>query len=95
MNQSVSDMLDEEFLYEKNMKENGGFVTKEQKKEWLDKFFRRMSFALFKWQLLPPATIVDRHSINGNEYKQPVLSAKSNYEALSIDEKIRLANLVR
>ena len=33
-----------------------------QKIEWLDKFYRRMSTALYKWSILPPSVIVDSRS---------------------------------
>jgi NAD+ synthetase len=75
------DMLNSEFLYEKNNK-----VSKEQKIEWLDKFYRRMSTALYKWSILPPSVIVDSRSINKYDYKQPITSSGINYKGLSEDE---------
>ena len=69
------DMLNSEFLYEK--KNN---VSKEQKIEWLDKFYRRMSTALYKWSILPPSVIVDSRSINKYDYKQPITSSRINYK---------------
>ena len=62
-------MMKEKFLYEKTNK-----ITKKQKQEWLDKFFNRMQTASFKWILMPPAPIIDSHSINKAEYNQPVTS---------------------
>ena len=90
--QSVADMIDDEFLYEKNMRDLGTPVANEQKQEWLKKFFKRLSFALFKWQLMPPSPIVDICSINGVEYRQPVLSSQANYCRISYEEKLALAN---
>jgi len=75
------DMLNSEFLYEKNNP-----VSKEQKTEWLDKFYRRMSTALYKWSILPPSVIVDSRSINKYDYKQPITSSKINYKGLSEQE---------
>lgn len=75
------DMLDSEFLYEKSNK-----VSKEQKIEWLNKFYRRMSTALYKWSILPPSVIVDSRSINKYDYKQPITSSGINYKGLSENE---------
>lgn len=75
------DMLESEFLYEKKNP-----ITKEQKIEWLDKFYRRMSTALYKWSILPPSVIVDSRSINKYDYKQPITSSRINYKGLSEDK---------
>jgi NAD+ synthetase len=75
------DMLNSQFLYEKNNN-----LTKEQKIEWLDKFYRRMSTALYKWSILPPSVIVDSRSINKYDYKQPITSSGINYKGLSEKE---------
>ena len=81
-----SDMLNSEFLYEKKNP-----VSKETKIEWLDKFYRRMSTALYKWSILPPSVIVDSRSINKFDYKQPITSSRINYkgcDAAEIEQKI-------
>ena len=75
------DMLNSEFLYEKKKK-----VPKEQKIEWLDKFYRRMSTALYKWSILPPSVIVDSRSINKYDYKQPITSSRINYKGSTKEE---------
>ena len=75
------DMLNSEFLYE--LKNN---VSKEQKVQWLDKFYRRMATALYKWSILPPSVIVDSRSINKYDYKQPITSSRINYKGLSEKE---------
>lgn len=69
------DMIDSKFLYEKN-----NDVTKEEKTEWLDKFYRRMSTSLYKWSILPPSVIVESRSINKYDYKQPITSSHINYK---------------
>jgi len=74
-------MLNSEFLYEKKNK-----ISKEQKEQWLDKFYRRMSTALYKWSILPPSVIVDSRSINKYDYKQPITSSGINYKGLSEEE---------
>ena len=81
-----SDMVNSEFLYEKKHT-----VPLETKLEWLDKFYRRMSTALYKWSILPPSVIVDSRSINKYDYKQPITSSRINYKGLEekeIEEKI-------
>ena len=75
------DMLDSQFLYEKT-----NTVSKEQKTQWLDKFYRRMSAALYKWSILPPSVIVDSRSINKYDYKQPITSSRINYKGLAEED---------
>ena len=83
LNQSINDMMDVEFVYEKTEP-----VSKEQKMEWLEKFFKRMSTAVYKWSILPPSPIVDAHSINKAEYHQPIVASGINYKKTSLEEKI-------
>ncbi len=83
LQQSLSDMIEEKFLYE--MKEN---ISPEQKSQWLEKFFKRMSGAFYKWSIMPPSPIIDARSINKAEYSQPIISSKINYKKTSLDEKI-------
>ena len=75
------DMLESEFLHEKS-----NTVSKEQKIEWLNKFYRRMFAALYKWSILRPSVIVDSRSINKYDYKQPITSSGINYKGLSESE---------
>ena len=51
-NESYKELLKAQFIYEKKMN-----VSKEQKIEWLDKFYRRMSFALYKSYIMPPSVV--------------------------------------
>ena len=76
--ESYQELLDAEFIYEKKMN-----ISKMQKQEWLDKFYRRMSCALFKGVIKPPSPIVDEHSINKVDYYQPVTSCGINYRGKS------------
>ena len=85
--ESYHDMIDDDFLYEKKNK-----IMPEQKKEWLDKFYKRMSGALYKWSILPPSVIVEGRSINKNDYRQPITSGKIDYKGQDINkiaEKLR------
>ena len=65
LHQSINDMLNDDFLYEKQNK-----ISIEQKQEWLQKFFRRMTTSIYKSFIMPPFPIIDRYSINKFEYKQ-------------------------
>ncbi len=69
LHQTKDEMLKEWFLYEQKNP-----VTNKQKSEWIDKFFRRLQTALFKWSIMPPSPIVDARSINKTEYNQPITS---------------------
>ncbi|MGN1153302.1 MAG: NAD(+) synthase [Candidatus Gastranaerophilaceae bacterium] len=75
------DLMTTKFQYE--IKNN---ITQEQKAEWLDKFYRRMSTALYKWSILPPSVIVESRSINKYDYKQPITSSRINYKGSSQEE---------
>ena len=74
-NENCQELMNAEFIYEKKMN-----ISKEQKQEWLDKFYKRMSFALFKGSIMPPSPIVDLHSINKVDYYQPVTSCGIDYK---------------
>lgn len=76
--ESYKDMLEATFYYEKR---EG--ISLEQKTEWLDKFYRRMSTGFYKWSIMPPSIIIDAHSINKNEYRQPITSGRIDYKGLS------------
>lgn len=80
-NECYRELLEAEFVYEKN-----NTVSKQQKVEWLDKFYRRMSNALYKWSILPPSVIVEARSINKSDYRQPITSGKINYKGCIEDE---------
>lgn len=77
-NETYNDFINTEFVYEKHNE-----VTFEQKIEWLNKFYRRMSTALYKWSILPPSVIVEARSINKCDYRQPITSSRINYKGAS------------
>lgn len=79
--ESYHDMINSTFLYETKEK-----VTAEQKIQWLDKFYKRMATALYKWSILPPSVIVEGRSINKNDYRQPITSGKINYKGQNEEE---------
>ena len=84
--ETYNEMLNSEFLYEKAHN-----ISKEQKTEWLDKFYKRMSTAIYKWSIFPPSILVDSHSISKNDYKQPITTSGIDYKGISsnlIAEKI-------
>lgn len=85
--ESYNDMIHDKFLYERKH-----HVDLEQKKGWLDKFYLRMSKALYKWYIMPPSVIVEGRSINKIDYRQPITSGKIDYKGQSkeeIAEKLR------
>jgi len=86
-NESYNNLLEAEFVYEKRNN-----VSKEQKIEWLDKFYRRMSTALYKWSILPPSVLVEARSINKSDYRQPITSSKINYKGVSKEEISKILN---
>lgn len=88
LQQTITDMMDAEFLHEKHLKEKGTPLCAEQKLEWLKKFFRRMSTALYKWTIMPPSPIVDARSINKAEYRHPVIASKINFHKTSFEQKL-------
>ena len=87
--ESYNEMLNSTFLYEKN-----NTVTEEQKSEWLNKFFQRMSSALFKWSIAVPSVILDDFTINKSVYYQPITSGRISYKTLSQDEIINICKQI-
>ena len=77
-NESYKDLYNATFVYEIKNK-----ITKMQKIEWLNKFYSRMSKALYKWSILPPSVIVESRSINKADYNQPITSGRINYKGHS------------
>jgi len=69
LNQTIDDMMKVQFLYESHVQ-----ITPEKKKLWLNKFFKRLNTALYKWYIIPPGPVVDARSINKIEFKQPIVS---------------------
>ena len=78
--QCYNELINTEFVYERN-----NTVPRVQKIEWLDKFYRRMSAALYKWSITPPYVMVEPYSINKCDYYQPVTTANINYKGVSED----------
>lgn len=76
--QSKEDMLNQKFVYEKDNN-----VSQDQKREWLDKFFRRMMSATCKGNLMPVSPLIDEISINKKVYNTPVTS-KINFESIKL-----------
>ena len=76
--ETYQEMLNSKFLYEKQ-----NSVSKEQKVEWLDKFYNRMSKAFYKWSIMSPSVMIEPHSINHIDYRQPITSCGINYKGVS------------
>lgn len=79
--ESYQDMINSPFLYESKHK-----ISPEMKKEWLEKFYKRMSRALYKWYILPPSVIVEGRSINKSDYRQPITSWEIDYKGQTESE---------
>lgn len=88
--ESYHDMINSTFLYE--TKET---VSKEEKTLWLDKFYKRMATALYKWSILPPSVIVEGRSINKGDYRQPITSGKIDYKGQSEEEIAKKLNEIK
>ena len=86
-NENYSQMLDAEFVYEKTNK-----ISKAQKAQWLDKFYRRMASAMYKWSIMAPTVFVDKRYIGCSEYRQPITSSHLDYKGKSEDEIARCLN---
>lgn len=76
--ETYHEMLNSQFIFER--KNN---ISQEQKIEWLDKFYKRMSSALYKWSIMPPYVMVEPHSINKCDYYQPITTSRINYKGVS------------
>jgi NAD+ synthetase len=63
------DLMKHKFYYEKNHN-----LTQEQKEEWIKKFYWKSKCAVYKWHIIPPSVVIDMHSINSVEYRQPIIS---------------------
>lgn len=79
--ESYNDMINSTFLYETKHK-----ISPDIKRGWLDKFYKRMSIALYKWSILPPSVIVEGRSINKGDYRQPITSGKIDYKGQEVNE---------
>lgn len=69
LNYGFDELMDHLFVYEEKNP-----VLKEQKEEWIKKFFNKVQKAIFKWHILPPSIVVDSKSINLVEYRHPIIS---------------------
>ncbi len=84
--QTYDEMMQEEFWYEKEMTKAGKPLSAEVKKEWMDKFFRRMGWSFFKWYLMPTTLNVDARSITKSSLQLPITSGGSRWHGFSLDD---------
>ncbi len=67
-----------------------------QKQEWLDRFFRRMAAAVFKWWVAPPMIIVEGNgSIAKTDYYHPLTAGRIRWEGTPAEEIDALLTGVR
>lgn len=70
--QSKAEMMAVNFVYDVQHS-----VSPSQKEEWLDRFFTRMSRAVFKWRVAPPTIIVEgAGSIANSDYRHPITASR-------------------
>lgn len=69
LNYGFDELIEHTFVYEEKNP-----ISKEQKIEWVKKFFDKVQKAIFKWHILPPSVVVDSKSINLVEYRHPIIS---------------------
>lgn len=84
------DMLKEPFAYEQKMAAQGTPISPEQKAAWLDKFYRKMQSAVFKWHIMPPTTIVDGYGITSAEYRQAIVTRLAHHPQTPAEIQARL-----
>lgn len=74
--QMLAETPESKFWYEKRYG-----ISQEQKVEWVDKFFRKMPAAVFKWWILPPGPILDGNgTIMKSDYRQPITAGKIRWD---------------
>lgn len=79
LDQSLAQMLDASFQYEQQHT-----LSRQQKQAWLEKFFQRMSRAVFKWFVAPPILIVSGNgSITKTDYHHPIVAGRIDWAGLS------------
>lgn len=69
LGQNFSQMMGEEFYYEKIHK-----LSQEQKLTWLNKFANRVEGAVFKWNLMPEIAQINEKSLNRKEHFEKLKS---------------------
>lgn len=72
--------------------EHQHLLSLEQKRHWLEKFYRRMQFAVFKWQVSPPILLVDgKGALAKTAYRHPILATQCQWwNPLSVVEENQL-----
>ena len=73
--EAYEELLDTEFIYEKKYS-----LSKEQKIEWLNKFYKRMATSIYKSSIMPPYVVLNSNTINKNIYYHPITAGKINYK---------------
>ena len=97
LRQDAATMLKEPFQYEVQ-----AGISKEQKAEWLERFYTRMSRAVFKWFVSPPILIVEGNgSITKSDYHHPITANRIHWQGHSphaiqkaLDEAVALTGLL-
>jgi NH3-dependent NAD+ synthetase len=75
--------------------ENDKPLSKPQKKEWIDRFFCRMTAAVFKWWVAPPMIIVEGNgSISKSDYQHPITAARINWDGESFESMVQTLDAI-
>ena len=84
LQQAFEDQLITVFEYEQTHP-----LSFDEKRAWLEKFYQRMQFAVFKWQLSPPILIVDGYgSLAKTAYRHPVLATHCQWWDETVSEAL-------
>ena len=78
LHQSKEELKAQTYFYEKTHS-----VSAEEKSQWIDKFFYRMTGAICKANLMPVFPLIDEVSTNKKVYNAPITS-KINYESIKL-----------
>ncbi|MEM0951345.1 MAG: NAD(+) synthase [Cyanobacteria bacterium P01_H01_bin.74] len=88
LKQSYTTLLEMQLDYE-----NAHSLSRAQKQDWLDKFFKRLSSAAFKWFIAPPILIVDETgSLAKSAYHHPITSNQIAWQGHSETEIFETLN---
>jgi len=71
LGQSPTAMLGERFVYE----DQQGVLDDATKRQWLEKFYKRLETGVFKWWLAPPMVLLDQvSSLGKSTYHHPLVA---------------------
>ncbi len=70
-------------------------LSLEQKKIWVDRFFRRMAASVFKWWIAPPVILVEGNgSITKTDYRHPITANQIQWEGMGDSDRNALLDAI-